>query len=781
MGKSMNRVAVIGAGVMGAGIAALLAGTGVQVQLLDIVPPAGLTDEEKSAGLTENSPAFRNRFSMAGYNRIKNPKMRMLFEKSQIDNISVGNMSDDLWRLKNCDWVIEVALEKLEVKRDIMQKLYANCGPDTIITTNTSGVSIRAIAEGMPEDFKERFLGTHFFNPPRYMRLFEMIPMKETKAEIVDRITEFAEKELGKVVVKAKDTPNFIANRIGVYTHIDAMTLMEKYGFNIPTVDMLVGTLMGRAKSASFRTADIVGLDIFENVSNNVLSNVDDPREQELYALPWFVKDRIANGALGDKTKQGFFKRTVIDGKKAILTFDLEKKTYEVLSAQEFDSVKAAWKSDNRFAYMVYGEGPENQYLWENLKHSLLYAARAIPEVADGYVEIDQALKAGFGWEVGLFEVWDKIGVEKSVERMRNEGEVLPEWIETRLKEGKTKFYEESAEASAYLNLHSGKTEVVKENDGATLHHLGDDVLCLEFHSKGNSITESVIDMMEYASEELSTGKWTGLVIGNEGKTFCAGADLSKIAALSKEGRWDELEVLIGRLQQATYAFKHAEYPVVAAPFGSAVGGGAEVVMHTAAVTPYVETYVGLVEAGVGLIPAGGGSKELLMRNCERCSEKGKTALLPVVKKTWKQLAMATVSSSAFDAAAKGYMPKDTHVVFQKNALIQQAKKQVIELSDWGYHPKPMETISVLGGFGKGAILYEIQLMEDGRFITAYDAEIGRKIAHVLTGGNVPCGTQVTEQYILDLEKEVFLSLCGEERTQARIASMLMSGKPLRN
>lgn len=758
MSKKINKVAVIGAGVMGSGIAALLAGTGIHVVLLDI----------------------DDTFSKAGYDRIKDPRTGMLYEKSQIDYITAGNITDDLEKLRECDWVLEAASENLSIKREIMKKIYPYCKADAVISTNTSGVSINAIAEGMDADFKRRFMGTHFFNPPRYMALFEMIPTNETKPELVKFMADFAENELGKSVVPAKDTPNFVANRIGVYAMLNSMQIMEKYGFNIPTVDLLCGPVMGRAKSASFRTVDIVGLDILNNVAENVLQNTTNPAEQKLYAVPWFVKDRIENGALGDKTKVGFYKKAVCDGKKVTLAFNLETKEYEALESEKFTSVKEALKSENKYAAMVYGENPENKFTWENLKNILLYAASLIPEIADDYHDIDSALKAGFNWEAGPFEIWDKIDVEKSIDKMRAEGDVIPEWVEDRLKKGQTKFYENCAVKDIYYGLQTEKQRIVCENEGATLHDIGDEVLCLEFHTKGNSLGIPTMDMMLRASEELTTGKWKGLVVGNTGKTFCAGADLNMIGSLAKDKEWDKIEEIVNMLQSANMALKYAARPVVSAPFGSAVGGGAEVAMHTIAL-PYAETYMGLVESRVGLVPAGGGCTELLVKACNRSSEKGKIALFPIVKKVWKQIANSVVSSSAADAIAKGYLSENTHVILKKDALIQQAKKLVLEQEEWRYHPAPLAQIPVLGDFARAAIFNDIEAMRDGNFISEYDAVIGKKVARILTGGDVPCGTLVKEQHILDLEKEAFLSLCGEERTQVRIEAMLTTGKPLHN
>lgn len=780
MNKVINKAAVLGAGVMGSGIAALLAGVGIQVTLLDVVPKE-LTEADKAKGMTEQDPAFRNRFAQNGLDRIKNPESGMLFEKSQLANIRIGNMTDDLDLLGECDWIIEVVLERLDVKRSVMQQIAAHRKPGSIVSTNTSGVSITEIAEGLPEEFVHHFLGTHFFNPPRFMRLFEMIPTAHTLPEVMEFMGDFAEHQLGKSVVYAKDTPNFIGNRVGVYAAIRCMQLMEKYGYNIPTVDSLSGVVLGRAKTASFKTADLVGLDILCNVANNVLNNVKDPAEQEFYALPQFVKDLTVAGALGDKVKHGFYQKTVVDGKKVTLAYDLESKTYQPLQAKEFPSIKEVLKSDKKYVAIAYGDGEENRFAWDALKGALLYAARLIPEIADDYCMVDRALVAGFNWEIGPFKIWDMLGVERTANRMKAEGEIVPAWVEERLKSGKVNFYDEACGQTPYITLSSPKYAVVEKNECATLRDLGDDVLCLEFRTKGNSISEDSMDMIFRAAEELTTERWRGLVLGNEGKNFSGGADLGVIGTLAQKGDWKQLEALISKLQSATMALKYADRPVVAAPFGTTLGGGAEVAMHAACATPHAETYMGLVEAGVGLIPAGGGCTELLVRAVDRCFDTANASLLPAVKRIWKLIATGAVTSSAHDAVAKGFLSKGTHVIFNKNELLDAAKKSVLEMADLGYHPPTAPSVTVLGDYGRAAILYDLELMEKGGFISAHDALIARKVANVLTGGNLPSGVAVSEQQILDLEREAFLSLCGEEKTQQRIAHMLTTGKPLRN
>ncbi|WKY47533.1 3-hydroxyacyl-CoA dehydrogenase/enoyl-CoA hydratase family protein [Eubacteriaceae bacterium ES3] len=778
MNRVINRAAVIGAGVMGSGIAALLAGAGMQVALLDIVPRE-LNEKEIKKGVTEESPIFRNRLSQAGFDNIKNPKSGMLFSKEHLNNIKVGNLTDNLDMLSECDWIIEVVMEKLEIKKTVMKMIHEHQKEGSIVSSNTSGVSITAIAEDMPLEFRQHFLGTHFFNPPRYMRLFEMIPTADTLPEIVELMDKIASRDLGKVVVYAKDTPNFIGNRIGVYASIVCMQLMDKYELNIPTVDTLSGPVIGRPKSGSFKLADMVGLDVMCNVADNVLKSTTDEEEKVQYSVPAFVLDLVANGALGNKTKQGFYKKEIVEGQKVYKVYNQETKSYELMASEKFDSIKVALKSANKYENMAYGTEKENKFIWDVIKKTLLYAAKLAPTISDDYKMIDKALVAGFNWELGPFGIWDKIGLERSVAKMKEEGDSIPEWIEKRLEAGENTFYSAQEEAGSYLTV--AGSQLVEKNGSAALKDLGDGVLALEFTGRGNALNPETIEMINHGASLLEGNDWKGLVIGNEGSFFCGGADLSTIAALAEKGDWNGLEKEILNLQTAVMALKYARRPVVAVPFGMTMGGGAEVCMHTAAVTPHCETYMGLVEAGVGLVPAGGGCTELLYRAVERCADSSNLSMLNGIKSVWKTIAMATVSTSGFDAVDKGFLRKDTWVVMNKDLLVSSAKKTVLDLVDRGYRPPVAKEIRVLGDFGKTSIQYDLEMMEKGGFISGHDHLIATKIAHILTGGNLPTGSKVNEQYLMGLEREAFLSLCGEEKTRQRIAHMLTTGKPLRN
>lgn len=779
MSKVINKAAVLGAGVMGAGIAALLAGTGVQVSLLDIVPPQGLTEEEKAKGLSESSPEFRNRFVNAGYKNIINPKTNMLFSKEQAKNIRVGNLSDNLDYLEEADWIVEVVVERLDVKKSIMQTISEHCKKNAIISSNTSGVSISKIVEDMPKDIKARFMGTHFFNPPRFMGLFEIIPTAWTSRQAVDVMADFAANRLGKTVVYAKDTPNFIGNRIGCYAAVQTMQLTEKYGYDFPTADYLTGKVMGHPKSATFKTADLVGLDILVNVSKNVLESSKNDKEIKEYSLPEYVKQLVSAGALGDKAKRGFYKKELVDGKKVTLVFDYEEKDYKKINAEKFETVDAALASANKYEAMAFGETEECKFYWECLKKTLLYSAELVPEIADDFREIDKALRSGFNWEKGPFEIWDKLGVRRSVERMCSEGEAVAQWVLDMLESGRESFYVKGGELGEFVVLKN--CNIVRENEDAIIRDIGDGVLCLEFRSKGNAITIPVGQIMEEAADLLNDDEWNGMVIGNNGKNFSAGADLVTIVNCAQDGEFEQLDSLIRMLQRGTSAIKYAPKPVVAAPFGAAYGGGCEVTMHCRGCVPFVETYMGLVETGVGLIPAGGGCTELTIRTMERCYNSQKKSRFDAIKAVWKNIMTSYVNMSAYSAIESAYLNKGTYVEMRREKLIDSAKREVLNMAACGYHPEAPATITVMGDYGLGAILSDIEFMRGGGFMSDHDVFIGKHIANVICGGKLPVGAEISAQQMLDLEREAFLSLAGTQKTQDRIVGMLMNGKPVRN
>lgn len=774
----INKVAVLGAGVMGAGIAAHLAGAGISVCLLDIVPKE-LTEKEKSKGLTLDSKSVRNRFAQNGKNNVVNPKARSIYDSDLGELIAVGNFTDDLSCIKSCDWIIEVIVENLDVKKRFMKDIEKHRTPGTIITSNTSGVSINSIVEDMPSEFKNHFLGTHFFNPPRYMKLFELIPNKETAPELVTFLAEFGTHRLGKGVVMAKDTPNFVGNRIGTYAIANTVNLMEKYQFDFGKVDQLTGPVIGRPKSATFRTIDMVGLDIFKHVAGNVINAVDDKDEAESFKLPEYMSEMIKNGQLGNKTKQGIYKRTKGPNGKQTLVWDRVDSKYVAQRTEKSQLVKSAMKSPNKYKSMIDGNDVENKFTWELIKNVLIYSASKVPEIADDYKEIDKAMRWGFNWEMGPFEIWDKIGVESSVQRMTDEGQKVPKWVSERLANNEMTFYDQDQTQGAYISLRSDGLKVIKENEGASLVDLGDGVACLNFKSKANAITDSVMDMIFEAVEEVEKN-YKGLVIGNQSNNFSVGADLTLIGGLAKEKKWSTLEGIVDKFQRANMAIKYSKKPVVAAPYGMTLGGGAEIALHSHSISAHAETYMGLVEAGVGLLPGGGGTKELLLRSIENLGKVNNGEMISHVKKAWETIAMAKVSGSAHESIKNGTMRKSDHIVMNNDYLIDRAKEQVIQMSDH-FIPLKKKNVKVLGTTGMAAIQYVADFMLKGGFISEHDKVIADKIAYVLTGGNVAVGTYLTEEQVLNLEKEAFVSLCKEEKTQMRIEHMLKTGKALRN
>jgi 3-hydroxyacyl-CoA dehydrogenase len=779
MSNYINKAVVMGAGVMGASIAGLLASVGVETVMLDIVPPNGLTEEEKAAGLTENSPEFRNRFSKAGYDRVKNPRNNMLYSKGKLKNLRYGNTTDNLFEITGADWVIEAVSEKVAVKQSVLKQIAPYLNHDTIISSNTSGVNVHSIVEGLNSEIKRCFMGTHFFNPPRWMALFEMIATEWTDKTLYASMQRFAEDTLGKAVVHAKDTPNFVGNRIGTFGGVTSLKLAEKYGYDFPTLDLLTGPIAGHPKSATCKTNDMVGLDVFLDVAGNVLSATTDEREKVDYEPPQFVKDMVADGHWGDKVKHGFYKKEVIDGKRVTLCYDPKTKTYIQKKADEIPSIAAAKASGNKYEYMNYGDTKEQKFTNDLNKATMLYAARLVPEIADDFKEIDKALTAGFNWDHGIFQMWDKIGVRRSVEQWQSQGEEIPQWVLEMLASGQENFYAGYVEEQKYIRLKG--CNIVKGNDDASIKDLGDRVLCVEFHSMANAISDGVGEMLMEASYMLKSDDWVGLVIGNEGKNFCAGADLFTILGMAQDKKWSQLDKQIQALQAITKTLKFAARPTVSAPFQQTLGGGCEIAMHCAASVPHTDTFMGLVEVGVGLIPAGGGCSELLVRMMNRCYNDQKKSRYDAIVDCWQYIMSGKVNTGADAAIEAGYLSRDTHVERNKAKQIQSAKETVIWMANHGYRPGCDGTIKVAGDYGYGAIAYNLAMMKNGNFASDYDIHIGEKIAHVITGGDLPYGAEVAIDQIRDLEREAFLSLAGEEKTQERIVGMLTNGRAVRN
>lgn len=777
--KNINKAVVFGAGVMGASIAGLVASVGVEVVLLDIVPPQGLTDEEKANGLTEDSYEFRNRFALAGLDRIKKPRNNMTLSKGAVKNVRIGNTTDNLDEIDDADWIVEAVSERIEIKQSVLKQIAPHRKADAIVSSNTSGVNCTNIVSPMDDEFKKYFMGTHFFNPPRWMALFEMIPTKWTEKAPYERMQHFAENGLGKIVCHAKDTPNFVGNRIGVFAAVTALRLAEKYDYDVPTLDKLTGPIMGHTKAATCKTCDMVGIDILNAVAGNVLAVSTDEREKVEYDTPQYIKDMVADGVLGDKVKHGFYKKELVDGKKTLFCYDWRNKEYVQKTADELPAMDEAKKAANQFEYMCFGDTKEQKFTYEFNKTLFLYSARLVPEIADDFREIDKALNSGFNWPYGVFQMWDEIGVRKTCDAWAKDGEVIPQWVLDRLAAGKEKFYDEGPIASPFLKLSDCK--VVRENDDASLLDMGDGVLCCEFHCTANAIGEKVGEMILEGTELLKGNDWVGMVVGNEGKNFCAGADLFTIYSLAQDKEWDKLDALIRGLQEGTKALKLAPRPTVSAPFGQTLGGGCEVAMHCQASVPHTDTFMGLVEFGVGLVPAGGGCSELLRRIMDRCWDTQKTSRYNAVKALWQAIAMAKVNMSADFAIEAGYLDKGTYIERNKAKQLQSAKEQVLWMASHNYRAGADPTIKVVGEYGFGAISYDLLMAKNGGFMTDHDVKIATKVAQIITGGDLPYGAEVPLQQIRDLEREAFLSLAGEEKTQERIMGMLANGKAVRN
>ncbi len=784
MNHYVNRVAVLGAGVMGASIAAHFAGAGFQVLLLDRVPQT-LTDKEKAKGLTLEDSAVRNRLANAGKEGVLNPKNRAIYTPSFGKLIETGNFTDDLEKIGACDLILEVIVENLAIKQDFMKQIAKYRKPGTIVATNTSGVSINDIVAPMDAEFKAHFMGTHFFNPPRYMKLFEIIPAKETRPELVRWMANFSEKRLGKGVVIAKDTPNFIANRIGVQAMASVMTLSESYGYSIPKVDLLTGAIIGRPKTGTFRLADMVGIDILVHVAGNVLAKTDDSYEVSANTVPGYVHDMIEKGQLGDKTKGGFYKKERTSKGTQRLVWDFATKAYVPLERASNKAVSLAKKEATlakRIHQMAWGQEEENRFVWEVLKSTLVYAANKVPEISDTCTAIDQAIKWGFNWEMGPFEVWDALGFKEASERMISEGDSLPDWIHQRLADGKKRFYEGDRQASSFIQLnHRDAFPVLKENKSAQLIDLNDGVLCLAFTSSGNTVDGAVIEMIHTAIETVEIKDYRGLVVGNQGKHFSPGANLMMVAELAMAKKWDQLEALVAGLQKSGMAIKYAKKPVVTCPHGMTLGGGAEIAMSGYQQVAHAETYMGLVELGVGLVPGGGGVKEMLLRHTPSISKPTLSERINLIKTAWETVAMAKVSSSAFDAREKGFLTEQDSIVMNSDHLLDRGKQAVIRLFEDGFRPLIPAEVVVTGTTGKGVLDNTIAFMIEGQFISEYDGYLAGRLAHIMTGGHVVPGSTVNEEWILELEREAFVSLCGETKTHQRIEHMLKKGKPLRN
>jgi 3-hydroxyacyl-CoA dehydrogenase len=794
MVKRIQRAAVLGSGVMGSGIAAHLANVGIPTLLLDIVPRE-LTKEEEAKGLTLEHKEVRNRFANQALQKLLKQKPAPLMSKSNLALIEIGNFEDDFHRLAEVDWIIEVVVENLEIKKNVFARVDEVRKPGTIVSSNTSGISIEAMAEGRSEDFKKHFLGTHFFNPPRYLKLLEIIPTKDTAQEVVSYMKTFGEEVLGKGVVMAKDTPNFIANRIGTYGLLVTVREMMKGGYSVGEVDSITGPLIGRPKSATFRTLDVVGLDTFIHVANNVFEKVEG-EEKEAFRVPDFMKAMLEKGWLGSKSGQGFF----LKQGKDILELNYETLEYEPrkkLTTPAVEMSKQAKGLADKLKALVYADDRAGTFLWKITAPVLLYSAKLLGEIADDIVAIDRAMKWGFGWELGPFEMWDAIGVERSVRKMQAEGFEIPSWVTDMLADGFTSFYKSEKGQAFYYDhgeykpikenpkvIHikrlKEQKDVIKKNSGASLIDLGDDVALLEFHSPNNAIGTDIVQMINYALEEVERN-YKGLVIGNQGKNFCVGANLAMILMEAQDDNYFEIEIAVRQFQQAMMNIKYSPKPVVVAPFAMTLGGGTEICLPSSRIQAAAETYMGLVEVGVGLIPGGGGNKELYIKYLNSLPNGVNFDLQQVANKVFETIAMAKVSSSAAEAREWNFLSKQDGITMNSDHLLHDAKQAVISLYDQGYRPPVRKKVPVVGETGYATMLLGAQSMYHSGYISEHDLKIAKKLAYVIAGGKVPYGTEVDEQYLLDLEREAFLSLVGEPKSQARMQHMLVKGKPLRN
>ncbi|MFD0960093.1 3-hydroxyacyl-CoA dehydrogenase/enoyl-CoA hydratase family protein [Paenibacillus chungangensis] len=805
----VSRCVVIGSGIMGAGIAAHLANAGMQVTLLDIVP-GSLTTEERSKGLTLGDAKVRNRLADEAVKRIHHAKPPMLYDPSWISRIRTGNLSDHLSAAGEADWIIEAVVERLDIKRKVLESIDTARRPGSLVTTNTSGLSVGAMAEGRSGDFRQHFAATHFFNPPRYMKLVEIVPTADTSPETVTLLTELCERRLGKGVVLARDTVNFIANRIGAHGMLVTLEEALRCGLTVEETDALTGTAMGRPKTATFRMMDMVGLDTLLHVVDNVLDRSADPAERAIFARPQLLVKLVESGRLGSKSGAGFYRKTAgTDGRSMIQSLrfpTLEYGSPSRASSPVLEAVKAAGGAAAKVRALLSAapKHTHSQFAWACLKRTLLYAASLNGVIADHLTDIDKAMRWGFNWELGPFQLWDAIGLEQSVRRMEQEGDVVPAWVKEWIAGGNSSFYrcegtkrlfahdggyrEESGEGDC-ISLaglkEAGRT--VLSTPGASLIDIGDDVVCLEFHSTSNAIGGDILSAITLSAEEVSRN-WRGLVIANEGRNFCVGANLALLLMEAQSGDWDEVEDIIRYFQRSMGLLASLDRPVVAAPHRMTLGGGVEACLPADRIIYSPETYFGLVETGVGLIPAGGGSMAAAMLAADRAqaasggrSEASPMLLQPQLNQLFETIALAKHSTSGFGVRALGFHRPGDRVIMRQDARIGEAKHECLELDRQGYSPPSQPLIPVAGGEGKAVLALAIQSMKHSGYISPHDELIAGKLAHVLSGGDVAFGTKVSGQYLLDLECEAFLSLCGEPKTQQRMSHMLETNKPLRN
>jgi len=800
MNRIIKKVAVLGSGVMGSRIACHFAGIGIQTLLLDIAPTA-LNEAESAKKLTLDHPAVKNRIVNDALAAAIKSNPSPVYTKDVIKRIKTGNFTDNMKDIAGCDWIIEVVIERLDIKQQVFTEVEKYRKPGTLITSNTSGIPIHLMTGGRSDDFKKHFCGTHFFNPPRYLRLLEIIPTPDTDPEVVEFLLHYGDLYLGKTTVLAKDTPAFIANRIGVYGIMAIFGLVEKLGLTIDEVDALTGPVIGRPKSATFRTADVVGIDTLVKVAKGVAENCPQDEQKAVFGIPAWLDKIVANKWLGDKTGQGFFKKTKgAGGEKEILTLDLKTLEYGPRQKPKFATLEAGKPIDDlktRLKVLLQGTDKAGEFYRQFHYGLFSYISHRIPEISDELYRVDDAMMAGFGWEIGAFESWDVLGVESTAKKIKEAGYTVAPWVEEMLASGARSFYKveqgrrlyydipsKSYKAlpggDAFLVMRNFEGQTVWKNSACRLYHLEDSVLGLEWYTKMGSIGGEVLEGIQ-KSITLAEEKYKGVVIAGEGQNFSAGANVGLIFMLAIEQDFDELDMAIRQFQSTLMRVRYSAVPVVVAPHGLTLGGACEMSLHADRVVPAAESYIGLVELGVGLIPGGGGTKEFTLRAADEMHEDEPETI--TLKNRFFTIATAKVSTSAMEAYDLGILRKGRDIVsINQGRRIAEAKASVIELYDDGYVQPLLRTdVKVLGRSALGALYAGINGMWRGNYATDHDVKVAKKLAYVMCGGDISEPALVSEQYILDLEREAFLSLCGEKKTLERIQSVLKGGKPLRN
>ena len=801
MTRRIKKIAIIGSGIMGSGIACHFANIGVEVLLLDIVPRE-LTAQEKAKGLTLEDKVVRNRLVNDALTTSLKSKPSPIYHQKFANRITTGNLEDDIAKVADVDWIMEVVVERLDIKKIVFEKLEKHRTPGTIISSNTSGIPIQFMNEGRSEDFKKHFAVTHFFNPPRYLKLFEVVPGPDCAQEVTDFLMMYGEKFLGKTSVLAKDTPAFIGNRIGIFGIQSLFHQVKELGLTVEEVDKLTGPVIGRPKSATFRTVDVVGLDTLVHVANGIYENCPNDEAHELFKLPGFINTMMDNKWLGSKTGQGFYKKSVdANGKKEILTLDLDTLEYRPSKKAKFATLeltKTIDKPIDRFKVLIGGKDKAGEFYRKNFAAMFAYVQNRIPEISDELFKIDDAMKAGFGWENGPFEIWDAVGIEKGIELMKLEGTEPATWITDMLASGVTSFYSVKEGATYFYDIPSKsttkkpgqesfiildnirKSNAVFKNSGVVIEDIGDGILNLEFQSKMNTIGGDVLAGINKAID-LAEKDFQGLVVGNQAPNFSVGANIGMIFMMAVEQEYEELNYAIKYFQDTMMRMRYSSIPTISAPHGMALGGGCEISLHADKVVAAAETYMGLVEFGVGVIPGGGGSKEMALRASDSFS-KGDVEL-NILQENFLTIGMAKVSTSGYEAFDLGLLQKGKDViVVNKERQIATAKSHAKLMAESGYtQPVTRKDVKVLGKQALGMFLVGTDSMKDSKYISAHDMKIANKLAYVMAGGDLSEPTMVSEQYLLDLEREAFLSLCTERKTLERIQNMLKTGKPLRN